>query len=105
MRIIVLFNLKPGVDVAAYEAWAKTRDMPTVRGLASIARFDVFAATGLLMGEGQPPFAYYEMIEVADPDQFGRDVATEAMGRISAEFREFADNPTFVLLRDLGAGA
>jgi hypothetical protein len=104
MRIIVLFNLLPGVSAADYEAWARRRDIPTVRGLASIRRFDVHAATGLLMGDGAPPFAYYETIEVGDADQFGRDVATAEMQRVSAEFRDYADNPVFVLLRDLDAG-
>jgi hypothetical protein len=99
MRIVVLFNLKPGVDVAEYEAWAAGRDAPTVRALPSIAGFDVAAMTGLLMGEGKPPFQYVEVIDVADMDQFGRDVATEEMGRIAAEFQSFADNPVFVTTR------
>lgn len=104
MRIVVLFNLKPGVDPAAYEAWARDRDIPTVRGLPSIAGFEVSAATGLLMGEGAPPYAYVEVIDVADMDRFGQDVATEAMQKISAEFQSFADNPVFVMTRDVAAG-
>ena len=30
-RIIALFNLKPGVKVADYEAWARAVDLPVVR--------------------------------------------------------------------------
>ena len=101
MRIVVLFNLRPGVDVAEYEAWAAVRDAPTVRALPSIAGFDVAAMTGLLMGEGRPPFQYVEIIDVADMDQFGRDVATEAMGRIAAEFQAFADGPLFITTRQV----
>lgn len=103
MRIIVLFNLRPGVDVAAYENWARTTDIPTVRALPSIAGFDVAAATGLLMSEAAPPYQYVEVIDVADMDQFGKDVATAQMQRISAEFQTFADNPVFMLTRDVGA--
>ena len=33
--VIVLFNLKPGVDVAQYEAWARDSDLPVVNGLPS----------------------------------------------------------------------
>lgn len=99
MRIVVLFNLKPGVDVAEYEAWAAGRDAPTVRALPSIAGFDVAAMTGLLMGEGKVPFQYIEIIDVADMEQFGRDVATEAMGKIAAEFQGFADQPLFIVTR------
>ena len=35
MRLIALFNLKPGVSADRYEAWARETDMPTVRGLGS----------------------------------------------------------------------
>ncbi|MCC5973697.1 MAG: hypothetical protein JJT81_06550 [Rubellimicrobium sp.] len=103
MRIIVLFNLKPGVDPEEYEAWAASRDIPTVRALPSIAGFEVSAATGLLGGEGTPPYAYVEVIDVADMGRFGADVGTEAMQAIAAEFQGFADNPVFVTTRPVGA--
>jgi hypothetical protein len=103
MRIVVLFNLKPGVDVAAYESWARAADIPTVRGLPSIAGFDVAAATGLLMSDAAPPYQYVEVIDVADMDQFGRDVATAQMQAISSQFQTFADNPVFIMTRDVGA--
>jgi hypothetical protein len=102
MRIVVLFNLRPGVDPAVYEDWARTRDIPTVRGLASIAGFDVSAATGLLMSDAKPPYSYVEVIDVADMDQFGKDVGTATMQAIAAEFQTYADNPTFIMTRDVG---
>lgn len=89
-RIIALFTLKPGVDATGYEAWAHARDMPTVRGLASIAGFEVFAATGVL-GEGAPPYDYIEIIDVADMTAFGADVASDTMQAIAAEFAAKAD--------------
>ena len=94
MRIIVLFNLKPGVTPADYEQWALSSDLPTVRALPSIAGFDVFRSTGLL-GGGDPPYAYIEIIDVADMDRFQADVATPAMQAIAAEFGKIAD-ATFV---------
>lgn len=105
MRIVVLFNLRPGVDPATYEDWARATDMPAVRGLASVAAFDVYAATGMLGGGGTPPYAYVEMIEVADDAGFGADVATNAMLAVAAQFREFADEPQFVILCDVAEGA
>lgn len=102
MRIIVLFNLKPGVDPAVYEAWAAARDIPTVRALPSIAGFEVSAATGLLGSDGRPPYQYVEVIDVADMDRFGSDIGTEAMQQIAAEFQSFADNPVFVTTRAVG---
>ena len=51
-RIIALFNLKPGVKMADYEAWARAKDLPTVNGLPSIKSFQVFK-TKEVMGGGQ----------------------------------------------------
>jgi hypothetical protein len=89
-RIIVLFNLKPGVAQTDYEAWARTRDLPSVRALPSIAGFDVFRSTGLL-GGGEAPYAYIEIIDVADMAAFGVDVATDPMPAIAAEFGTLVD--------------
>lgn len=102
MRIIVLFNLKEGVAAADYEAWAASTDIPTVNGLKSIESFRVHALTGRLMGEGAVPFQYVEIIDVADPDDFGKEIETEAMKAISAAFQELADNPIFLTTRELG---
>ncbi len=101
MRIVVLFNLREGVDEAAYQAWAKATDIPVVNGLASIASFSVHQVTGVLGSDAKSPYQYIEVIDVADMDQFGQDVATETMKRISAEFQTFADNPTFLTTQDL----
>jgi REDY-like protein HapK len=101
--IVVLFNLKSGVDKAAYETWAQTTDMPTVRSLSSIANFSVHRSAGLLGSETLPPYQYIELIKVADMAQFGADVATETMQRVAAEFQNFADNPLFIMTEDVGA--
>ena len=105
MRIVVLFNLKPGVDRQAYEAWAMTTDIPVVNGLDSVSGFSVHAATGLLGSDGKPPYAYIEVIDIADMDQFGKDIADATMQRVAQEFQALADSPLFVMTRTLGAGA
>jgi hypothetical protein len=94
MRIIVLFNLKPGVSASHYERWARTSDLPVVRALPSISGFDVYRSIGLL-GGGDPPYAYIEIIDVTDIDRFQADVASEKMQAIAAEFGKIAD-ATFV---------
>lgn len=91
MRLIVLFNLKPGVSAEDYEAWARTVDLPTVNGLPSIDLFELFRTTGQLGSEAPSPYAYIEIIDIADMDQFGQDVATEAMQSIAAAFQSMAD--------------
>ena len=101
MRIVVLFNLKPGVDVAAYEKWARTTDIPGVRGLRSVSDFQVYRATALLGTDAKPPYSYIEVIDVPDMQAFGNDVSTEAVQKVAAEFQQFADNPQFVLTEAL----
>lgn len=101
MRIVVLFNLRPEVTPDAYEAWARSTDIPAVRSLGSVTRFDVLRATGLLGSDGTPPFAYVELIDVGDDAGFGADVGTPQMQRIAGEFRKYADDPLFILLQDI----
>jgi hypothetical protein len=91
MRLIALFNLKPGVDRAAYEAWARSTDLPTANALPSIERFEVFRATGVLGSGAAPPYAYIEILDVADMERFGADCATDAMTKIAAAFQDMAD--------------
>ncbi|MFZ4690118.1 MAG: REDY-like protein HapK [Polymorphobacter sp.] len=101
MRMIVLFNLKPGVAVAEYEAWAKTRDIPIVRALPSIDDFQVYRSTGLFGSDAGAPYAYVEIIDVADMDGFGKDIGTAAMQANMAEFNGFADAPAIILTEAL----
>lgn len=100
--VMVIFNLKDGVTSDEYETWAKSTDIPTVRGLASISGFDVMKSTGLLMGEGEPPYQYFELIDIADMDAFGAEVGTEKMQAVAAEFQALADNPIFINIDKLG---
>lgn len=101
MRIVVLFNLAPGADPAAYERWARAVDIPGVRALRSVGSFDVYRTTGLLGSDARPPFAYIEIIDVADMAAFGADVATEAVQKVAAQFRRFAQDPQFILTEKL----
>lgn len=99
--LIVLFNLKSDADVAAYEDWAKTTDLPTAGGLPSVDSFELFKSQGLLMSEETPPYQYVEVIKVIDMEQFGKDVSTETMLKVAGEFQSFADNPMFILTEQL----
>lgn len=101
MRIVVLFNLKPGVDPAAYEAWATGTDIPGVNALSSVDRFTVHRTTGLFGSDLPAPYDYVEIIDIADMDPFVADVSTEAFTKVAAAFGDFADNPQFMLTQDL----
>ncbi len=99
-KIVVLFNLKPGVVVADYEKFARETDLPIVNALPSINRFEVLKATGLLSG-GAAPYQYIEILDIKGLEQLGQDTATEKMKKVAAEFRSLADNPQFILTEDL----
>ena len=75
MRIVCLFNLKPGVDPAEYEAWARGTDLPGVNALPSVERFTVHRATGLFGSDAAPPYQYVEVIDVRGMDPFVADVS------------------------------
>ncbi|MFW6299342.1 MAG: REDY-like protein HapK [Oceanicaulis sp.] len=101
-RIVALFNLKPGVTPADYEAWAKATDIPTVNGLGSVDTFEVFKSVGVLGSDDKPPYAYVEIIDVHDMDKFGVDVGTDTMQKIAGEFQAMADDLVFILTDKLG---
>ena len=101
MLIVVLFNLKDDAAPDAYENWAKTTDIPTVNGLGSVSNFSVLRTTGLLGSDAAAPYQYVELLDVADMEKLGEDVASETMQRIAAEFQAFADNPQFMLTESI----
>lgn len=99
-KIVVLFNLKTDTDVAAYENWARTTDLPTVNALGSVEKFEVFRTNGLL-GGGEAPYQYVEIIDVADMAALGADIGTETMQKVAGEFQAFADAPLFMLTESI----
>lgn len=96
MRIIVLFNLKAGVDAAEYEAWARRVDIPGVSALKSVDDFQVYRATGLFGSDARPPYQYFEVIDINGAEAFVADVTSDTVQKVAAEFQQFADNPLFV---------
>jgi hypothetical protein len=95
--LIVLFNLREDASVDAYERWAAETDVPTVKSLGSIDSFSVHRVSGLLGADAAAPYQYVELIEVNDLDGLLRDVSTETMAAVSAQFQTFAQDPIFML--------
>ena len=101
MRIICLFNLKPGASASGYEAWARSTDMPGVNGLSSVFDFTVHRATGLFGSDAKPPYDYVEVIDISSLDHFIADVSDPEFQKVAAGFQQFTDNPVFILTEDL----
>lgn len=95
--LIVLFNLKPDADPKAYEAWAASTDLPTVRGLENCDSFELFRTSGLLGKSDPAPYQYIEQIVISDMPGFREETQTDTMKAVAAQFREFADSPIFMV--------
>jgi REDY-like protein HapK len=95
--VIVLFNLRDGVDREEYERWARRRDSPTVNGLPSVNGFRVQRATGILGSEAEPPYEYIEILDFDDLGALTGDISAEPMQVIAAEFARYAESPVFIL--------
>lgn len=101
MKIIVLFNLKPGVSISDYETWARTRDIPGVNALSSVTSFTVHRATGLFGSDAASPYHYIEIIDITGMDPFVAEISTPEFQAMAAPFQDYADAPQFILTEDL----
>lgn len=101
--LIVLFNLRTDVQKSDYETWAKNTDLKTVRSLKSIESFDVYESLGLLGSDTKPPYEYVELLQVNDMDVFGEETGTDTMKSVAEQFQGFADNPLFMLTKNIEA--
>jgi uncharacterized protein (TIGR02118 family) len=99
--IVVLFNLKPGVDRNEYEEWARTVDIPSVRRLDGCSGFNVLRSERLLDGSTDVPYAYVELIHVDDMTDFMSAVSAPAAQEVAAQFREFAEGATFMVTESI----
>lgn len=97
-RLIVLFNLKPGVDRAEYEKWAREVDAPTVEDLESVDGFSLVRVIGMLGSQDPAPYGYCEVIEVSDLEKLGSEMQSEAMQEVFATFQDrYADQPVLLV--------
>jgi REDY-like protein HapK len=89
--IIVLVDLKEGVDPEDYERWVLESYAPAVRELPSVEDWRDYRATGLLGSDAAPPYRYVVTLDIRDLDQLGRDVASEGMQGLLSELHDLAE--------------
>ena len=89
--MIVLVDLKEGVDPEDYERWVLESYAPAVRELPSVEDWRDYRATGLLGSDTAPPYRYVVTLDIRDMDQLGRDVASEGMQGLLSELHDLAD--------------
>jgi hypothetical protein len=97
-KVILTYRLKPGVSQDAFEAWVRTTDYPTMRGLKRVTSFTNNRVRGLLIGEGDPGMDYIEIFDVPDLDGFtGEDMPGAAVQGIMGAFMEQVDDAKFII--------
>jgi hypothetical protein len=89
--MIVLVNLKDGVDPEDYERWILDSYAPAVRDLPSVEDWRDYRVNSLLGSDASPPYQYVVTLDVKDMDQFGRDMAGEEMQKLFSELHDLAD--------------
>ena len=62
--MIVLANLKEGVDPEDYERWILDSYAPAVRDLPSVANWRDYRTTGLPGSDAAPPYQYVVTLDV-----------------------------------------
>lgn len=87
--------------MADYEAWAKAKDIPTVRSLASVHDFKVLKMGKLLGSETASPYQYCELIVVPDMTAFLADLGNETVQAGAKVFNSFAEHPLFIVAEEL----
>ncbi len=95
--LVVLFDLQDDAAQEAYEKWAKSTDVPTVKGLQSVDEFKVYRMDSIMGSKQAPPFRYCEVIDINDMEGLGSELASETMKRVASEFQAFALNPVFMI--------
>ena len=101
--LIVLFNLREARNESDYEKWAQEVDIPIAGALNAVEKFNVYRAESVFGSDDKPPYRYIEIIDISSAEALGKDVGdSAAMADVATKFREFADNPTFMVTERFG---
>jgi hypothetical protein len=69
-RVFFLTQLKPGVDVEEYERFLREVDYPRSQELLPISYYRATRIEGKVIGEGESPYAYIEVLDIDDYDAY-----------------------------------
>jgi hypothetical protein len=74
----VINTLRPGVVPEEYEKWLREYDYRVAKTLPSIASYRTSRIEGPIKGAESAGWRYIERIEVRDPEQYAKDLASPA---------------------------
>ncbi|MCW3837926.1 hypothetical protein ACFQ1E_18200 [Sphingomonas canadensis] len=101
-KVILTYNLKPGVTADEFEAWVRSTDYPAMRGLTRVAAFANHRVRGFLIGEGKPAMDYIEIFDIADLDGFtSQDMPGPVVQDIMGQFMSKVDDAQFLIADEI----
>ena len=74
----VINTLKPGVQPADYERWLREYDYRVAKMLPSISSYRTCRIEPPIKGAETAGWSYIERIDITDPDQYQKDIASPA---------------------------
>jgi len=89
--MIVLVNLKEGVNQEDYERWILDSYAPAVSSLSSVDDWRDYRVGGLLGSDAAPPYGYVVTLEITDPQELEREMGGEEIQRLFSELHELAE--------------
>jgi REDY-like protein HapK len=99
--VVYLFDLDRGIEPADYETWARTVDLPAVRGLPCVSGYRIFRAPASSPPDGGVGARYMEVLDVTSPEDFQAQMATPEMVAVAAAFGRYAATPLVLVLDEL----
>ncbi|MDF7774450.1 hypothetical protein P1X14_04260 [Sphingomonas sp. AOB5] len=101
-KVILQYRLVPGVTKDEFEAWVRTTDYPTMRGISRVASFANHRVRGLLIGEGEPEMDYIEIFDIPDFEGFtSEDMPGAVIQGIMGDFASRVENPVFLIADEI----
>lgn len=102
VNLILIYKLKDGVTPADFEAWVRSTDYPSMRGLKRVADFRTHRVERPLMGNDKPSVQYIETFSIPDLDGFMKeDMAGQTVQGVMGAFMGFAEAPQFLIVSEI----
>ncbi len=90
----VINTLKPGVKPADYEKWLREYDYRVAKTLPGIASYRTCRVEPPIKGAESAGWSYLERIDVRDPEQYQKDLASPAGAELIRQLYEnYCDRP------------
>jgi hypothetical protein len=96
VKIFVLYRLRQDVSFAEYRRWSLEADQPTLRSLAQVGCFNVYATEPAPDAVGD--YSVVEVIEVDDLEAWKSLAATDAVEKLRPDFERFVDTVSLCIL-------